>query len=145
LRGPQGTLFGAGSEGGTVRYITPQPGLVDYTGFARAELSQTQHGGTSYEAGAAVGGPLIVDKIGVRVRAWHRKDAGWIDRVDNATTGPDDPRGTVVDKNANSGKTTVLRGALSFQPTEDLLITPTIQYQKRTSRDNDTFYEGISD
>ena len=36
LRGPQGTLFGAGSEGGTVRYITPQPSLTDFSGFAGA-------------------------------------------------------------------------------------------------------------
>ena len=144
LRGPQGTLFGAGSEGGTVRYITPQPGLTDYTGMARAEISQTQHGGMGYEAGAAVGGPLIEDKIGFRVSAWHRKDAGWIDRVDNASISASNPYGTIVDKNANSGKTTVLRGALSFQPTEDLLITPTIQYQKRTTKDDNVFYEGIS-
>src|SRR3546814_1181727 len=42
LRGPQGTLFGAGSEGGTVRYITPQPNLTDFEVFSRAELAQTR-------------------------------------------------------------------------------------------------------
>jgi len=58
LRGPQGTLFGAGSEGGTVRYITPQPGLSDFSVYAKSELSTTLYGDPSYEAGVAVGGPI---------------------------------------------------------------------------------------
>ena len=145
LRGPQGTLFGAGSEGGTVRYITPQPGLQEYSVFARAEAAQIQHGGTNYEAGVAAGGPLIVDKIGFRVSAWHRRDGGWVDRVDNNSIGPANPRGVVNEKNANRSDTTVLRGALAFQPVEDLLITPSIMYQHRKVNDGDAFYEGISD
>ncbi len=145
LRGPQGTLFGAGSQGGTVRYITPQPSLTQYSGFGRAEVSKTRYGGTSYEGGAAFGGPLIEDKIGVRFSAWQRQDAGWIDRVDNASISAANPRGIVNDKNANSGRVSVLRGALAFQPIDGLLVTPSVQYQKRTTRDNDTFFEGISD
>src|SRR5437762_2819878 len=42
LRGPQGTLFGAGSEGGTVRYITTQPSLTKTSTYSRAEFSSTQ-------------------------------------------------------------------------------------------------------
>ena len=53
LRGPQGTLFGAGSEGGTVRYITTQPSLTKTTVCAR-EVAYTQGGAPSYEAGVAV-------------------------------------------------------------------------------------------
>jgi iron complex outermembrane recepter protein len=145
LRGPQGTLFGAGSEGGTIRYITPQPSLTSLDVVGRAEVSTTAHGSQSYEAGVAVGAPLINDVLGFRISAWHRKDAGWIDRVDNATIGPDHPRGIVTDKDANSGKVTVLRGALRFEPGPGWLITPSIQYQKRDTRDNDVFFEGISD
>ena len=145
LRGPQGTLFGAGSEGGTVRYITPQPGLQEYSVFARGEVAQTQHGGTSYEAGLAAGGPLIVDKIGFRASAYHRRDGGWIDRVDNGSIGPANPRGTVTEENANHSTTSVFRGALAFQPFEDLLITPSFLYQEKKVNDGDAFYEGISD
>ncbi|WP_395672845.1 TonB-dependent receptor plug domain-containing protein, partial [Phenylobacterium sp.] len=85
LRGPQGTLFGAGSQGGTVRYITPQPSLTDYSSFARAEVATIAHGGRNYEGGVAVGGPIVQDKLGFRVSAWTRRDGGWIDRVDNAS------------------------------------------------------------
>src|SRR6202048_2737402 len=59
LRGPQGTLFGAGSEGGTVRYITTQPSLRTNSFYSREEVSYTQGGSLSYEGGIAAGGPLI--------------------------------------------------------------------------------------
>lgn len=42
LRGPQGTLYGAGSQGGTVRFITPQPDLYSYSAYGRGEIAYTQ-------------------------------------------------------------------------------------------------------
>ena len=145
LRGPQGTLFGAGSQGGTVRYITPQPSLTRYEVFARGEIAGVAHGAPNYEGGVAVGGPIVTDKIGFRISAWHRREGGFIDRVDNATIGPDNPRGVVTDRDANSDGTTVLRGAITVQPFDDFQITPSIQYQRRKVRDDDAFVEGISD
>ncbi len=138
LRGPQGTLFGAGSEGGTVRYITPQPGLKTFTTYDRAEVSTTAHGGMSYEVGSAVGGPIVEDRLGFRVSAWHRRDGGYIDHVDGQT-------GAVDAKNINHGDVTVLRGALAFQPVDDLLITPSVQYQHRKTNASDNFFVGLSD
>ena len=62
LRGPQGTLYGGSSEGGTIRFITPTPSLTTYSTYGRAEASTTEGGSGSYEAGVAAGGPppLIV-------------------------------------------------------------------------------------
>src|SRR5579862_521602 len=74
LRGPQGTLFGSGSEGGTVRYITTQPSLSKTTIYSRMEIATTQGGDPSYEAGVAVGGPLIQNTFGARLSVWYRKD-----------------------------------------------------------------------
>src|SRR5215475_7080245 len=82
LRGPQGTLFGAGSEGGTVRYILVQPSLTTSSTYLRAEGSYTDGGQPSYEAGIAHGGPIVDGTLGYRVSAWYRQDGGWIDRVD---------------------------------------------------------------
>lgn len=56
LKGPQGTLFGASSEGGTVRFITPSPDLNQWGGHARAEVSAVQSGGMGYQFGVAAGG-----------------------------------------------------------------------------------------
>jgi iron complex outermembrane recepter protein len=145
LRGPQGTLFGAGSQGGTVRYITPQPSLDRYEVFARGEVAGVWHGQPNYEGGVALGGPIVTDKIGFRISAWHRREGGFIDRVDNATIDPATRRGDITDRDSNWRRTTVLRGALTLQPVDDFQITPSIQYQRRTVNDDDAFVEGISD
>ena len=70
LRGPQGTLFGAGSEGGTVRYIMTQPSVSKESTYARSEVSITRGGEPSYEAGIAHGGPIIDDVFGYRASVW---------------------------------------------------------------------------
>src|SRR5271155_684541 len=66
LRGPQGTLFGAGSEGGAVRYILAQPSTTATDTYVRSELSYTEYGQPSYEAGVAHGEPIVDGVFGVR-------------------------------------------------------------------------------
>lgn len=138
LRGPQGTLFGAGSEGGTVRYITPQPSLNDYSGKAHTEMSVTEDGRPSYEQGVAFGGPIIDDELGFRVSAWARRDSGWIDRVNDQTD-------AVTRPDSNGTDTYVVRGALAWEPIPNLRITPAIDYQNRQQHDIDDYWVGISD
>ena len=137
VRGPQGTLFGAGAEGGAVRFITPAPNLTHYEGYARSELAFTEHGDPSYEGGAAVGGPIVADKLGFRVSAWYRRDGGYVDRTDYS--------GNVTAKNSNSQKTLALRGALTFQPTDDLKITPSVFYQREHVDDSSVLWAGLSE
>ncbi|HEY2446660.1 MAG TPA: TonB-dependent receptor [Rhizomicrobium sp.] len=138
LRGPQGTLFGAGSEGGTVRYITPQPSLTDFGGFAKAELSTTQDGEPSYEAGVAVGGPIEDNVLGFRVSGWARHDGGWIDKVDYMT-------GQTLQANTNFVNTSVMRAAMTWQPASDLTVTPSVYYQYRQQNNLDQYWVGLSD
>jgi iron complex outermembrane recepter protein len=128
LRGPQGTLFGAGSEGGTVRYITTQPSLTTSSSYAKAETAYTQGGTLSYETGVAGGIPLIDGTLGIRASAWYRRDGGWIDRVDPTTL-------SIVDANANHDDTVVLRLAALWQPNDALKITPSVYYQHRARND----------
>lgn len=137
LRGPQGTLFGAGSEGGTVRYITPQPSLTDFGVYAKGELSTTEYGAPSYEAGLAVGGPLVNDKLGFRISGWGRRDGGWIDKVDYTT-------GKTLQSNTNHVDTYVLRGAITWQVTNDLSVTPSIFYQNRQQSNLDQYWVSLS-
>ncbi|HEX5461362.1 MAG TPA: TonB-dependent receptor [Steroidobacteraceae bacterium] len=137
LRGPQGTLYGAGSEGGTVRFITPQPSLTKYTGYAKGELSFTQHGDPSFEAGAAAGGPIVDNKIGFRASASYRRDGGYTDRVDRFG-------GALIAKNDDWENTYTARLALGFAPVEQLLITPSFYYQNIYINDSQTYWEYLS-
>ncbi len=138
LRGPQGTLFGAGSEGGTVRYITPQPSLTDYSAYAHSELSGTEGGGLSFEGGAAVGGPIVDDVLGFRLSGWARRDGGWIDKIDPYT-------GATTDADANRTNTYVLRAALAYRPIDNLTITPTYNFEQRDVNNYNQYWVGLSD
>jgi outer membrane receptor protein involved in Fe transport len=138
LRGPQGTLFGAGSEGGTVRYITPQPSLTDFSGQMHTELSGTEGGGLSFEGGAAVGGPIVQDKVGFRVSGWARRDGGYIDKIDPYN-------GQVTEPDANRTNTYVVRGAVTFAPIDNLTITPSYNFEQRSVNNYQQFWVGLSD
>ena len=129
LRGPQGTLFGSGSEGGTVRFITNEPSLTKMSAYDRAEISGTDGaGGANYEAGGAVGGPLVEGKLGFRISADYRHDAGWVDHCVPAVAMPGCL--SVAETNANTNDHTVVRGALLWKPTDWLSIEPSFHYQK---------------
>jgi outer membrane receptor protein involved in Fe transport len=136
LRGPQGTLFGAGSEGGTIRFITPDPSLSNYSGYFRSEVADTLGGSPSYELGAAVGGPIIEDKLGFRVSLWDRYDGGYINRIDPVTDNQ-----TATD--ANHANSTVFRAALKAAPTEDLTIEPAVFFQDVKQSDRDFYWEAV--
>ncbi len=138
LRGPQGTLFGAGSMGGTVRYITVQPSLHKSSVYSRSEISFTAGGDPSYEAGIAAGGPLIDGTFGVRVSAWYRKDGGWVDRINPDT-------GATEDKRTNHGETKLFRLAAVWAPNGNWTITPSFYYQEETKNDVDNYWTQYSD
>ncbi len=133
LRGPQGTLFGAGSEGGTVRYITTQPSLTKTSVYSRAELSNTAGGGPSYEAGVAAGTPIIEGVLGIRATVWYRRDGGWIDRIDPTTL-------SLAQKNANYDNTSLIRLAAIWAPNDKWSITPSFYYQDRYRNDVENYW-----
>ncbi len=137
LRGPQGTLFGAGAEGGSVRFITTEPSMTELTGQQRAEVSQTEYGGPSYEIGAAAGGPIVDGRVGLRISAWYRDDGGYVNRVNPFT-------GATVDNEANRSSSRALRAAVAFAPIESLRITPSLSYQYVGRHDSPIFYPYLS-
>jgi outer membrane receptor protein involved in Fe transport len=132
LRGPQGTLFGAGAEGGIIRFITPQPSLTQFSGYARAGIETTANGDPSYNTGVAFGGPIIEDELGFRVSAWHRREGGYIFH-DSAV-----PGGYQYNY-SNWTDNDVLRAALTLAPTASLRITPSFDYQHIYANDLPTF------
>jgi len=136
LRGPQGTLFGAGSEGGAVRYITPQPNARDYEGHARSEISTNESGSLNYDLGLAAGGP-INDELGFRVSAWRRRDGGTVDKFDDQT-------GRTTLRNANATENYGMRGALAWAPTAKLTLMVSDYFDERFKRDSDAYWLGVS-
>ena len=137
LRGPQGTLFGAGAEGGAVRFITKEPSLTQSDGLYRAEYSATEAGGPSFEAGAAAGGPVIDGSVGARASVWYRDEGGYVNRVDPFT-------GAVVDENANRSSAWAIRLGVAVEPFDSLRVTPSFAYQSVRTHDSPSFYTYLS-
>jgi len=133
LRGPQGTLFGAGAEGGVVRYITAQPSLTKTSMYGRAEAAYTDYGSPSYELGYAIGGPLIEGTLGARVSLWYRRDGGWVDRIDPTTL-------ATLQHDANYVNTALVRVALLWAPSESWSLTPAFYYQNQQRNDISNFW-----
>jgi iron complex outermembrane recepter protein len=133
LRGPQGTLFGSGSEGGTIRFITPAPSLTRSSAYVRSEVSSTKYGAPSYEFGAAGGAPIIDGKLGFRASAWNRRDGGYVDAVDYYT-------GQRVQQDNNWTDSTSARVALAWQPIDALTITPSVFYQRIKANGTSSFF-----
>ena len=157
LRGPQGTLFGAGSEGGTIRFIQATPDLHHVSSYARAEVSNTQSGAPSYEAGLAFGMPLIEDHLAFRASAFYRRDGGYIDGVAGTWT-TNAPGGSLYGqsinfeatgtprRNTNSSGVNGFHMALKYAPSEAFTVTPSVSYQRQNFNDGlDTFWSATSD
>jgi outer membrane receptor protein involved in Fe transport len=140
LRGPQGTLFGAGAEGGAVRYILTQPSLTQTDTYIRSEASYTQHGQPNAEFGIAHGQPLIDGTLGVRASIWYRYDGGYINRVDPDT-------GAVIpgNHNVNYSNSIMARLAAVWQAGNNLTVTPSFLYQRQDKHDDSTFWTAYSD
>ena len=110
LKGPQGTLYGAGAVSGTIRFITADP-LLDRFGFkGNVSAMFTEDGAPSQLASIVVNTPLVDDVFGIRVAATHENNGGWVDR----------PQAGLSDVNEN--KLSNVRVKSLWQPTDLLDI-----------------------
>lgn len=145
LRGPQGTLYGAGSLSGAVRIVPVDPKLDTFTGFVSASAGELAHSDqASYSVSSAVNIP-VGESLSVRVNAKHQYDAGFIDFRDvfrranddyekgapvlanpaNVATSP----GVYFDKDdANYARTTSARAAVLWSPTDAFSLTLAYNY-----------------
>ncbi|MET4131764.1 iron complex outermembrane receptor protein [Porphyrobacter sp. MBR-155] len=118
LRGPQGTLFGSGSMGGTIRYISNQPKLGVTEGLVEADINAIDGGNAGGSFKAAVNLPLS-DIAAVRAVGYYTRYAGFVDAA-----------GPGGGKNVNDGERYGGRLALTVEPTDNISITPRVIYQK---------------
>jgi iron complex outermembrane receptor protein len=119
LRGPQGTLFGSGSVGGTVRYISNQPDLSASYGDIEVTGSSIDGGDVGGNVSGMFNMPMG-SSAALRVVGYYSDIPGFIDAVQ--------PGGT-VNKDVNGGTRSGVRAAMRFEPNENLAITPRVIYQ----------------
>ena len=143
LRGPQGTLYGSSSMGGTIRLITNQPDTHAFAASGQVTGSDTWDGGPNYGVNVMVNVPLVENKLALRVVGTDTYTSGWIDRIVlnpfPLPTAGGFSRGNVLaapveadHHNVNWERLEGARASVLWLPVEGLTITPTVLYQKIT-------------
>jgi iron complex outermembrane recepter protein len=118
LKGPQGTLFGAGALAGVVRIITQRPNLEEVEGRAEMEGSTYDGGDNSYAVSGTINIPVLRDGAAIRVTGYTRSEGGFIDNI-----GLDADRAVPrVSRNANSSRVSGLRAQFRARPISELDI-----------------------
>jgi outer membrane receptor protein involved in Fe transport len=117
LRGPQGTLFGEGSLGGTVRIVTNRPNSAAFAGKGEAAISNTHKGDLGYRFAGMLNIPFAEGQLAARIVSGYVGNAGFID---NLTTGSED---------VDAAETRYVRVALGYTPGENLDVQASVTYQ----------------
>jgi iron complex outermembrane recepter protein len=163
LAGPQGTLYGASSEAGTIRIITNKPELGVTTGRIDSEINTVDHGGVGGKLEGMINLP-VASHIAFRGSAFYQRDAGYIDNVHGTRDYCGDPtvdengdiNGCVfngfhfdnsefVKNNFNVNKTYGGRAALKIDLDDNWTVTPTIMHQHSSTNGVWYFDEGVGD
>jgi outer membrane receptor protein involved in Fe transport len=121
LRGPQGTLFGSGSVGGTIRYITNPPDTEAFDGSVEFDLNTITDGEVGGHVKGMVNMPFADGRAALRAVGYTTEYGGFIDARRESGG---------VSEDVNSGNRTGARVALAFTPTDNLTVTPRIVYQE---------------
>jgi len=134
LRGPQGTLWGDSSEGGTIRYLTEAPDLNTFTNEYTGDVSRTKHGADNYVGSANVSIPVQPGVFAVRASFGYDHESGYIDNYNYFNPSQLENKGV----NTEGTVTGHLVGKLSLG--NSLTITPALYYQRDVTGDNSAFY-----
>lgn len=121
LRGPQGTLYGASSLGGLIKYVTRTPSLTDFSGRVEVGANHVSHGGEGYSARGSLSVPILTDKVALSVSGFDRRDPAYVDNVD--------PVSGVRTKDTNKAEYWGGRAALAIRPMEGVRIDLTAMKQ----------------
>jgi outer membrane receptor protein involved in Fe transport len=143
LAGPQGTLYGASSQAGTIRIITNKPDPSGFKAGYSLEGNTIDGGGTGYVAEGFANFPLR-DNVAIRIVGWQLRDAGWIDNIagtrlyagDISTTADDylADNSALAKKNYNTVDTTGARAALRINLNDNWTVTPGVMWQKQDQK-----------
>lgn len=129
LRGPQATLYGASSMGGTIKFVPNEPDLKEREFSTYAEASSTKGGSANYSANVVGNFPLIPDELALRIGVQAQHTGGFISQVDGAAAG------VVLAHDINQINDQELRAALKWRATRAVTITPSVYYQRLNAKD----------
>ena len=148
LSGPQGTLYGASSELGTIRIITNKPDPDAFAANYEVETNSVDHGGIGYLANGMVNIPLT-DDMAVRIVAWDEQDAGYIDNVHGTRTYPTSgvtiDNASAVKSNYNTVDKLGARAALQIDLDDNWTITPSVTAQSENTNGLFAFDPSVGD
>ncbi|HEY0065376.1 MAG TPA: TonB-dependent receptor [Telluria sp.] len=131
LRGPQATLYGASSMGGTIKFVPAEPDLKEREFSTYAEYASTRGGSPNYSANVVGNFPLIEDELALRLGVQAQRQGGFISQVDGD--------GNLLAENINKVDDQEMRMALKWKPVRALTITPSLYYQKVNAKDISAF------
>jgi outer membrane receptor protein involved in Fe transport len=137
LRGPQGVDFGAGAEGGAIRFVSKRANTWENSSAIDLDLGALDHGGSVGSISAVVADALIPEKLGVRAGFYARDEGGYVDRINPFT-------GSVVEANANRSFQRDARISADYEPNDTLSIRPSFSYQASRLHDSSVFYRTLS-
>lgn len=150
LAGPQGTLYGASSQAGTIRIITNKPDASAFDGRVDAEVNTVAHGGQGGKLEGMINAPLS-NWVALRVVGFYQRDAGYIDNVPGTRSFLPQPGGITVDNdefvedNYNDTETWGGRAALKVDLDETWTVTPTVLYQEMRGHGSYAFDPQVGD
>ena len=148
LAGPQGTLYGASSQAGTIRIISNKPDPSGFKAGYDLDLNHVDHGGTGWGIQAFVNLPLT-EFAAVRLVGWDQHDAGYISNVHGAVTFPTSgivfDNAALVKKNYNTVETTGGRAALKVVLNDSWTILPTIMGQVQQTDGDFAYNPAVGD
>lgn len=132
LSGPQGTLFGQGSQAGTLRIITNKPEIGEFEAGYDLRASATKDGDPSYGVEGFVNLP-VSDNAAIRLVGWHKDDGGFIDNVPSSITygasGITINNDAVVEDDFNDSMVSGVRALLKVDLNDNWTLTPGIMFQ----------------
>ena len=132
LRGPQGTLYGASSEGGAIRFLTSQPDPGHFKAMVQADASSTKDGAGNYDLQGAVNVPIISDRVALRISGEVARLSGYVDNYSRD--------GTLLRKNVNDENYRVLHASGKVLIGDDITVTPSLFYQRTRTGASPNFF-----
>lgn len=134
LAGPQGTLYGASSEAGTIRIITNKPDASKFSAGYDLEGTFILGHGSGGQVEGFINVPIVADKIALRAVGWYTRTGGYIDSVFRARTFPSSKitqtNTALVGSDVNPSDVAGLRAQLGIDLDDNWTLTPSVNYQK---------------